>query len=91
MSSAPLGELEDPQTEKEGDKIVSTYDSHEDSVLGIRCRLSPLLLQRRTPPTPWMSGTAWSCYDAWVFASLSYDGRVVMNHVPSTEKYKILL
>ena len=34
---------------------------------------------------------AWSAYDAWVFASLSYDGRVVVNHVPQTEKYKILL
>lgn len=29
--------------------------------------------------------------DAWKFASLSYDGRFAVNHVPSTEKYKILL
>lgn len=34
---------------------------------------------------------AWSTYDAWIFASLSYDGRVVVNHVPPAEKYKILL
>ena len=34
---------------------------------------------------------AWSACDAWVFASLSYDGRVVVSHVPSEEKYKILL
>lgn len=34
---------------------------------------------------------AWSSCDAWVFASLSYDGRVVINHVPAAEKYKILL
>lgn len=34
---------------------------------------------------------AWSASDAWVLASLSYDGLVVLNHVPSTEKYKILL
>lgn len=34
---------------------------------------------------------AWSASDAWVLASLSYDGQVVLNHVPSTEKYKILL
>ena len=34
---------------------------------------------------------AWSACDAWVFGSLSLDGRVVLNHVPSTEKYKILL
>ncbi|RLN51012.1 hypothetical protein BBJ28_00023703, partial [Nothophytophthora sp. Chile5] len=29
--------------------------------------------------------------DAWLFASVSYDGRLAVNHVPSTEKYKILL
>jgi len=33
----------------------------------------------------------WSSCDAWVFASLSYDGRVVVNRVPAAEKYKILL
>ena len=36
-------------------------------------------------------GLAWSPADAWIYASLSYDGRVLLNHVPSTEKYKILL
>lgn len=33
----------------------------------------------------------WSSTDPWVFASLSYDGRLVINHVPRTEKYRILL
>lgn len=33
----------------------------------------------------------WSASDAWVFASLSYDGRVLFNRVPQGEKYKILL
>ena len=32
----------------------------------------------------------WSTADAWVFASLSYDGRLVLNHVPSKEKFSIL-
>ena len=36
-------------------------------------------------------GLAWSAADAWIFASMSGDGRVFVNHVPSTEKYKILL
>lgn len=35
--------------------------------------------------------TAWSPCEAWMFCSLSYDGRVILSHVPSTEKYKILL
>jgi len=34
---------------------------------------------------------AWSAADAWIYCSLSLDGRVLLNHVPSTEKYKILL
>ncbi|KAG7391531.1 Protein tssc1 [Phytophthora pseudosyringae] len=29
--------------------------------------------------------------DAWMFVSMSFDGRLAVNHVPSTEKYKILL
>lgn len=33
----------------------------------------------------------WSSADPWVFASLSYDGRLVVNRVPRAEKYKILL
>ena len=33
----------------------------------------------------------WSAYDAWVFCTVSYDGRVVVNQVPPAEKYKILL
>ena len=36
-------------------------------------------------------GLEWSACDAWVFASLSHDGRVVFNRVPQSEKYKILL
>ena len=32
----------------------------------------------------------WSSADAWVFASLSYDGRLVINHVPTQEKFAIL-
>lgn len=38
-----------------------------------------------------VSAAAWSAADAWVFASLSLDGKAVINHVPPAEKYKILL
>ena len=34
---------------------------------------------------------AWSSADPWIYLSLGYDGTVVLNHVPSEEKYKILL
>lgn len=33
----------------------------------------------------------WSPVDPWLFASLSYDGRLVINKVPRSEKYRILL
>eukprot|EP01038_Epipyxis_sp_PR26KG_P011040 gene11040-14824_t len=34
---------------------------------------------------------AWSPADAWIYCSMSFDGRIMVNNVPSTEKYKILL
>ncbi|OQV18668.1 Protein TSSC1 [Hypsibius exemplaris] len=33
----------------------------------------------------------WSSADPWTFASLSYDGRLVINRVPRSVKYRILL
>jgi len=33
----------------------------------------------------------WSATDAWSFASVSFDGKLVMRQVPSEEKYRILL
>lgn len=33
----------------------------------------------------------WSSADPWTFASLSYDGRLVISKVPRAEKYMILL
>lgn len=35
--------------------------------------------------------TAWCVSDPWLYAALSCDGDVVVHHVPSKEKYKILL
>ena len=34
---------------------------------------------------------AWSATDPWVYATLSCDGAIAVHHVPSKEKYKILL
>jgi hypothetical protein len=34
---------------------------------------------------------AWGATDAWVYASVGYDGKAVLSQVPSKEKYKILL
>ena len=34
---------------------------------------------------------AWSYSDAWIWAAVSYDGKLLLNHVPKTVKYSILL
>eukprot|EP00200_Dunaliella_tertiolecta_P001671 CAMPEP_0202340126 /NCGR_PEP_ID=MMETSP1126-20121109/1698_1 /ASSEMBLY_ACC=CAM_ASM_000457 /TAXON_ID=3047 /ORGANISM="Dunaliella tertiolecta, Strain CCMP1320" /LENGTH=354 /DNA_ID=CAMNT_0048930785 /DNA_START=72 /DNA_END=1133 /DNA_ORIENTATION=+ len=34
-------------------------------------------------------GLCWSAVDPWLFATLSYDGRLVLNSVPKNVKYKI--
>jgi hypothetical protein len=34
---------------------------------------------------------AWSLNDPWIFASLSFDGNIVVNCVPSEYKFKIIL
>jgi WD40 repeat protein len=34
---------------------------------------------------------AWGASDAWIYASVGYDGKIALHHVPSKEKYKILL
>jgi WD40 repeat protein len=34
---------------------------------------------------------AWGAADAWVYLAISHDGKAVLQHVPSKEKYKILL
>jgi len=38
-----------------------------------------------------VADVAWCSTDPWVYATLSCDGGVVVHHVPSKEKYKILL
>lgn len=37
------------------------------------------------------AGLAWSSADPWLFASVSYDGRVAVNRVPGNVKYSILI
>ena len=67
------------------------------------CVTSPLFVFRSREPTKdgviatfdehedSVYAVEWSTADPWVFASLSYDGRLVINRVPRAEKYKILL
>jgi len=36
-------------------------------------------------------GASWGAADAWIYMTVGYDGKAVLSHVPSKEKYKILL
>mmetsp|Transcript_30291 Transcript_30291/g.34779 ORF Transcript_30291/g.34779 Transcript_30291/m.34779 type:complete len:492 (+) Transcript_30291:79-1554(+) len=38
-----------------------------------------------------VTAIAWGAADAWIYISASFDGKVILNHVPTKEKYKILL
>jgi len=72
MSALCHFKIEMIQQKKYEDKLLKTYEDHQDSVYSI----------------------AWSCSDEgrdWAtFASLSYDGQVVINQVPDEDAKRIL-
>lgn len=63
--------------------LAEADDSSETSAPNVRVA--------RYEHTDSVYGTAWGAADAWLYASVGYDGKVLVNHVPSKEKYKILL
>lgn len=91
----------------EADGLIKEFDDHDDSVqarprpprlcpaIRTRCPGTPLRCflcpDTRPPNAAQVYSVSWSAADAWIFASLSYEGKVAVNHVPSAEKYKILL
>ncbi|XP_065842970.1 EARP-interacting protein homolog isoform X2 [Oscarella lobularis] len=75
LSSEPLGHIDDDE-EKESSPVSPPKD----------CLVSTYDEHEDS-----VYSVAWSTADPWIFASLSYDGRVVINHVPRKEKFKILL
>ena len=93
--SSASGELARARTSSRGSSrsagtgtLAGDDDSDEDSMA-----LDPPDVRIRCydQHTDSVYAVAWSQADAWSFCSVSYDGRVAVNHVPSSEKYKILL
>ncbi|XP_031553898.1 EARP and GARP complex-interacting protein 1-like [Actinia tenebrosa] len=79
LSSEPFGHLDNEEDEE--DKIEKTSkDPATDGVIATFDEHEDSVY-----------ASEWSTADPWVFASLSYDGRLVINRVPRAEKYKILL
>ena len=93
ISSAPLLELDDDDEEDddEEDEITKKDVEPNDGDIDSAKDITDAMIRRFDEHEDSVYGLAWSLCDAWVFSSLSYDGRVVVNHVPSAEKYKILL
>jgi hypothetical protein len=101
ISSAPLLELDEAEGgDVNGDDGVASGDGQNSSGTSdsqpARRRAEPRLavdsalrVQRDNGES--VCTVAWSMRTAWVYASLSYDGKVVVSQVPSAEKYKILL
>jgi len=86
ISSAPLLTLEDD----EADDPAMT-PSHGTTTTTTTNSSSPNILVSRLERMNSVYATAWGSTDAWIYVSATYDGNVVLNHVPSKEKYKILL
>ena len=60
------------------DRLIKCYDEYEDRWIIISECFS-------------VYSVAWSAASAWIFASISYHGNVIINMVPVAEKYRILL
>ncbi|KAJ8600235.1 hypothetical protein CTAYLR_001971 [Chrysophaeum taylorii] len=101
ISSAPLLELGDTPADDDDDddepRGGATDDDDDDDDLDVPERPSTeataadVCVRTFDLHDDSVYSLAWSACNAWAFTSLSYDGRVVLNHVPSPEKYKILL
>ncbi|MBN3281128.1 EIPR1 protein, partial [Polyodon spathula] len=82
ISSEPFGHLVDE------DELSDQEDNHQDK------RKEPLqdsIIATYEEHEDSVYAVEWSSADPWLFASLSYDGRLVINRVPRALKYQILL
>lgn len=62
-----------------------------DTLNGLKSSGSTNLRVSRFEHNDSVYAMAWGAADAWIYATAGYDGKVTLHHVPSTEKYKILL
>jgi WD40 repeat protein len=94
ISSAPLldgasgDEMEEPAP---GDPSEPRAEPRAEQQQQERTGAADQLVRSYEDHVESVYGAAWSACDAWVFATLSSDGMLAVNRVPTTEKYKILL
>ncbi|XP_013387812.1 EARP-interacting protein homolog [Lingula anatina] len=80
ISSEPYGHLVEDEDLSDGEEDDKTKEKMEDGTISTYEEHEDSVY-----------AAEWSTADPWVFASLSYDGRLVINRVPRAVKYKILL
>jgi hypothetical protein len=104
ISSAPLLELGEDEEENSGSGGANSDGNAATSIASAAAELSGESRKRAEPKMAadaavrvldehedTVVGVAWSSASAWVYASLSYTGKLLVAQVPSAEKYKILL
>jgi len=81
-SRVVLGSLASLSSEPYGHLVEEEGDQHN--------KLEDGLIQVWTDHEDSVYSAEWSTADPWTFASLSYDGRLVIGHLPRTVKFNIL-
>ena len=89
LSSAPLLELEEEDDHDDDDD--NWKDTKKSNNNNNNNKMEQDIRVGQYDMSDSISDVTWSTTDAWYFACVSYDGHVTLNHVPSKEKYKILL
>jgi WD40 repeat protein len=95
-SSAPL--LQDTATITHNHHLAETTGDNDNGGGGgnasgsvISETAAPNVRVARHAQSDAIYAAAWGAADAWIYLTVSYDGKALLNHVPSKEKYKILL
>uniref|UniRef100_A0A8C7SN77 EARP complex and GARP complex interacting protein 1 n=1 Tax=Oncorhynchus mykiss TaxID=8022 RepID=A0A8C7SN77_ONCMY len=83
ISSEPFGHLVDDDDLSDGEDN-NQYDKSKEP-------LQDSIISTYEEHEDSVYAVEWSSADPWLFASLSYDGRLVINRVPRALKYHILL
>ncbi|XP_043926317.1 EARP and GARP complex-interacting protein 1 isoform X1 [Protopterus annectens] len=83
ISSEPFGHLVDE------DELSDPEDNHREEKN--KEPLQDSIIATYEEHEDSVYAVEWSSADPWLFASLSYDGRLVINRVPRALKYRILL